>query len=355
MSADDKKNKSIAEAVRAIHKQFGNGSIMRLDGSAVQAVEVIPTGSVALDVALGCGGLPRGRIVEIYGPESSGKTTLTLHAIAEAQRAGGVCAFIDAEHALDTAYARRLGVDLEDLLVSQPDHGEQALEITDTLVRTGAIDLIVVDSVAALTPKAEIEGEMGDSHMGLQARLMSQALRKLTGQISRTRSTVVFINQLRQKIGVVYGNPETTTGGNALKFYCSVRLDIRRKKAIKRGEETIGSEVKVKVVKNKLAPPFREAEFEILYGTGVNKLGELVDTAEKLGIVEKSGTWYSYEGERLGQGREKVLAHLDEHPRLQEAMRSALVAQAKRVAAGPLPGVISVASAVQIPASIASA
>src|SRR6185503_6154508 len=300
-----------------------------------QSVEVIPTGSVALDVALGCGGLPRGRIVEIYGPESSGKTTLTLHAIAEAQRAGGVCAFIDAEHALDTGYARRLGVELEDLLVSQPDCGEQALEIADTLVRTGAIDLIVVDSVAALTPRAEIEGEMGEAHMGLQARLMSQALRKLTAVISRTRSTVIFINQLRQKIGVVYGNPETTTGGNALKFYCSVRLDIRRKKAIKRGEETIGSEVKV--IKNKLAPPFREAEFEILYGTGVNKLGELVDTAEKLGLVEKSGTWYSYEGAKLGQGRDKVLAHFDEHPVQQQQLRAALVAQARRAVAGQSP------------------
>ena len=316
----DKKNKSITEAIRAIHKQFGSGSIMRLDGSEVQPVEVIPTGSVALDVALGCGGLPRGRIIEIFGPESSGKTTLTLHAIAEAQRVGGVCAFIDAEHALDTDYARRLGVDLEDLLVSQPDCGEQALEITDTLVRTGAIDLIVVDSVAALTPRAEIEGEMGDAHMGLQARLMSQALRKLTAQISRTRTIVIFINQLRQKIGVVYGNPETTTGGNALKFYCSVRLDIRRKKAIKRGEDTIGSECKVKVVKNKLAPPFKEADFEILYGVGVNKLGELVDTAEKLGLVEKSGTWYSYEGAKLGQGRDKVLAHLDEHPAMQQQL-----------------------------------
>jgi recombination protein RecA len=335
MSAQEKKEKSIAEAVRAIHKQFGTGSIMRLDGnSEVQAIDVIPTGSIALDVALGCGGLPRGRIVEIYGPESSGKTTLTLHAIAEAQRAGGVCAFIDAEHALDTEYARRLGVELENLLVSQPDCGEQALEIADTLVRTGAIDLIVVDSVAALTPRAEIEGEMGDAHMGLQARLMSQALRKLTAVISKTRSTVIFINQLRQKIGVVYGNPETTTGGNALKFYCSVRLDIRRKKAIKRGEETIGSEVRVKVVKNKLAPPFREAEFEILYGTGVNKLGELVDTAEKLGVVEKSGTWYSYAGEKLGQGRDKVLAHLDEHPQLQNQLRGALVIQAKRAATG---------------------
>ena len=334
MSADDKKNKSIGDAIRAIHKQFGTGSIMRLDGSEVQAVDVISTGSVALDVALGCGGLPRGRIIEIYGPESSGKTTLTLHAIAEAQRAGGVCAFIDAEHALDTEYARRLGVDLEDLLVSQPDCGEQALEITDTLVRTGAIDLIVVDSVAALTPRAEIEGDMGDAHMGLQARLMSQALRKLTAVISRTRTCVIFINQLRQKIGVVYGNPETTTGGNALKFYCSVRLDIRRKQSIKRGDEVVGSQCKVKVVKNKLAPPFREADFEILYGTGVNKLGELVDTAEKLGLVEKSGTWYSYEGAKLGQGRDKAMAHFDEHPALQQQLRSALIAQARRVAAG---------------------
>jgi recombination protein RecA len=334
MSILDKKNKSIADAVRAIHKQFGSGAIMRLDGSEVQQVEVIPTGSVALDVALGCGGLPRGRVVEIYGPESSGKTTLTLHAIAEAQRAGGVCAFVDAEHALDIEYARRLGVELDDLLVSQPDNGEQALEIVDTLVRTGAIDLIVVDSVAALTPRAEIEGDMGDTHMGLQARLMSQALRKLTAVISKTRTVVIFINQLRQKIGVVYGNPETTTGGNALKFYCSVRLDIRRKKAIKRGEESIGSEVKVKVVKNKLAPPFREAEFEILYGSGVNKLGELVDTAEKLGLMEKSGTWYSYEGTKIGQGRDKVLAHLDEHPALQQQLRTALVAQARRAAAG---------------------
>jgi len=333
MSADDKKNKSINEAIRAIHKQFGSGSLMRLDGSQVQQVEVIPTGSVALDVALGCGGLPRGRIIEIYGPESSGKTTLTLHAIAEAQRAGGVCAFIDAEHALDTEYARRLGVDLEDLLVSQPDCGEQALEISDTLVRTGAIDLIVVDSVAALTPRAEIEGDMGDSHMGVQARLMSQALRKLTAQISRTKTVVIFINQLRQKIGVVYGNPETTTGGNALKFYCSVRLDIRRKQSIKRGDEVVGSQCKVKVVKNKLAPPFREADFEILYGTGVNKLGELVDTAEKLGLVEKSGTWYSYGSEKLGQGRDKAMTHLDEHPALQAQLRAALIKQARAATA----------------------
>jgi recombination protein RecA len=335
MSAQDKKQKVIAEAIKTIHKQFGSGSIMRLDGSDVQQVDVIPTGSVALDVALGVGGLPRGRIVEIFGPESSGKTTLTLHAIAEAQASGGVCAFIDAEHALDTEYARRLGVQLDDLLVSQPDCGEQALEIADTLVRTGAIDLIVVDSVAALTPRAEIEGDMGDSHMGLQARLMSQALRKLTAQISRTKTVVIFINQLRQKIGLVFGNPETTPGGQALKFYCSVRLDIRRKKAIKRGEESIGSEVKVKVVKNKLAAPFREAEFEILYGTGVNKTGELVDTAEKLGIVEKAGTWYSLDGAKLAQGRDKMLAHLDEHPVLAQQLRKALLAQARAAAAAP--------------------
>jgi recombination protein RecA len=332
MSNQEKKNKTISEAIKVIHKQFGSGSIMRLDGTVTQEVEVIPTGSVALDVALGCGGLPRGRIVEIYGPESSGKTTLTLHAIAEAQRNGGVCAFIDAEHALDTEYAKRLGVQLDDLLVSQPDCGEQALEICDTLVRTGAIDLIVVDSVAALTPRAEIEGDMGDSHMGLQARLMSQALRKLTAVISKTKTVVVFINQLRQKIGVIYGNPETTPGGNALKFYCSVRLDIRRKKAIKRGEETIGSECKVKVVKNKMAPPFREADFEILYGTGVNRIGELVDTGEKLGLVERAGTWYSYEGAKMGQGRDKAMAHLEEHPALQHQLRLALMKQAKLVA-----------------------
>jgi recombination protein RecA len=335
VSSQSNKDKSIQEAIRAIHKQFGSGSIMRLDGTTTQTVDVIPTGSVALDVALGCGGLPRGRIVEIYGPESSGKTTLTLHAIAEAQRTGGVCAFIDAEHALDTGYAKRLGVQLDDLLVSQPDCGEQALEIADTLVRTGAIDLIVIDSVAALTPRAEIEGDMGDAHMGLQARLMSQALRKLTAQISRTKTVVIFINQLRQKIGVVYGNPETTTGGNALKFYCSVRLDIRRKKPIKRGDEVIGSECKVKVVKNKLAPPFREADFEILYGYGVNKLGELVDTAEKLGLVEKSGTWFSYGSEKLGQGREKAMTHLDEHPALQAQLRAALLAQARAATTAP--------------------
>src|SRR5580765_8527102 len=306
MSSMKEKLKAVAGAIAAIEKQFGKGAIMPLSGGDIAEIATIPTGSVGLDIALGVCGLPRGRVIEIYGPESSGKTTLTLHAIAEAQRAGGVCAFIDAEHALDVGYARKLGVRIEDLLVSQPDHGEQALEIADKLVGTGAIDLIVIDSVAALVPKAEIEGEMGDAHMGLQARLMSQALRKLTAATARNNTAVVFINQLRQKIGVVYGNPETTTGGNALKFYCSVRLDIRRKKAIKRGEETIGSEVKVKVVKNKLAPPFREAEFEVLYGTGVNKLGELVDTSEKLGLIEKAGTWYSYEGAKIGQGRDKM-------------------------------------------------
>ncbi|HLU65654.1 MAG TPA: recombinase RecA [Kofleriaceae bacterium] len=323
------KNRAIAEAVKVIKKQFGDGSIMRLGGDEVAKVDVIPTGSLAIDLALGVGGLPRGRIVEIYGPESSGKTTLTLHAIAEAQARGGVCAFIDAEHALDTDYARRLGVRLDDLLVSQPDCGEQALEITDTLVRTGAIDLIVVDSVAALTPRAEIEGDMGDAHMGLQARLMSQALRKLTAAISRTKTVLVFINQLRQKIGIVFGNPETTTGGNALKFYCSVRLDIRKGKPIRRGDELVGNETRVKVVKNKLAPPFREAHFEILYGRGVHRTAELVDAAEGLGLLARSGAWYSYKGTRLGQGREKVMAYLDENPSSAEEIRSELVTRVR--------------------------
>ena len=304
---------------------------MRLGGEdPIAQVEVIPTGSLAVDLALGVGGLPRGRVVEIYGPEASGKTTLTLHAIASAQARGGVCAFIDAEHALDTQYARRLGVKLDDLLISQPDCGEQALEIADTLVRTGAIDLIVVDSVAALTPRAEIEGEMGDSHMGLQARLMSQALRKLTAVISRTKTVVIFINQLRQKIGVVFGNPETTTGGNALKFYCSVRLDIRRRKMIKRGEEIVGTETRVKVVKNKLAPPFREAHFEILYGIGINQTAELVDQSEQFGLVEKKGAWYSYNGEKLGHGRDKAMAHLTENPTTADEIRSILLERAKQ-------------------------
>jgi recombination protein RecA len=351
--SDKSKAKSIADALQLIKKQFGSGSIMRLDGEEVVKVDVIPTGSVILDMALGVGGLPRGRIVEIYGPESSGKTTLTLHAIAEAQARGGVCAFIDAEHALDTEYARRLGVHLEDLLVSQPDCGEQALEITDTLVRTGAIDLIVVDSVAALTPRAEIEGEMGDSHMGLQARLMSQALRKLTAIISKTKTVVIFINQLRQKIGVVYGNPETTTGGNALKFYCSVRLDIRKGKPIKKGEEFIGSNVRVKVVKNKLAPPFREANFEILYGVGVNKPGELVDAAEKLGVLTRSGAWYSYQGNKLGQGRDRAMAYVTENPDVAEKLLSMIRAQATQ-APGPILGV-SESSAANVNSAAAAA
>ena len=323
--ATNAKNKAISEAIRVIKKQFGAGSIMRLDGEQVAQVDVIPTGSVALDLALGVGGFPRGRLVEIYGPESSGKTTLTLHAIAEAQAAGGVCAFVDAEHALDTQYAQRLGVNLKDLLVSQPDCGEQALDITDTLVRTGAIDLVVVDSVAALTPRAEIEGDMGDTHMGLQARLMSQALRKLTAFVSKTKTVVIFINQLRQKIGLVFGNPETTTGGNALKFYCSVRLDIRKRKSIKRGDDVVGCNTRVKVVKNKLAPPFREAHFEILYGTGVNRAAELVDSAETLGLVEKKGAWYSYDGVKLGHGREKTMAHLENNPKTVEQLRAHLV------------------------------
>ena len=323
------KGKAIREAVRVIKKQYGSGAIMRLGDGEVAQVESIPTGSLSLDMALGIGGLPRGRIVEIYGPESSGKTTLTLHAIAEAQARGGVCAFIDAEHALDTAYASRLGVKLDDLLVSQPDCGEQALEITDTLVRTGAIDLIVVDSVAALTPRAEIEGDMGDSHMGLQARLMSQALRKLTAGIARTKTIVIFINQLREKIGVVFGNPETTPGGNALKFYCSVRLDIRRRKPIKRGDELVGSNVRVKVVKNKMAPPFREAHFEVLYGTGINNLAEILDCGEAAGIVSRSGAWYSAGDVRLGQGREKAVEFLRENPEVMQRLQATLLSPKK--------------------------
>ena len=307
--------KSLDLAVSSIEKQFGKGAIMRLgEGeSTVRDVETIATGSLGLDVALGVGGVARGRIVEIYGPESSGKTTLTLHAVAEAQKRGGIAAFVDAEHALDVGYARKLGVRTEDLLISQPDTGEQALEIADMLVRSGAVDILIIDSVAALVPKAEIEGEMGDSHVGLQARLMSQALRKLTGSISRSRTCVVFINQIRMKIGVMFGSPETTTGGNALKFYASQRLDIRRIGAIKQGDAVIGNRTRVKVVKNKLAPPFREAEFDILYGEGVNKLGELLDMGVDLGFVDKSGSWYSYEGQRIGQGRENARQFLREN------------------------------------------
>jgi recombination protein RecA len=311
------KQRALDAALGQIERAFGKGSIMKLGSHETAGdIEVISTGSLGLDIALGIGGLPRGRVVEIYGPESSGKTTLALHVIAEAQRAGGTCAFIDAEHALDPGYARKLGVNVDDLLISQPDAGEQALEITDTLVRSGAIDVLVIDSVAALVPRAELEGEMGDSHMGLHARLMSQALRKLTGSISRSRATVIFINQIRHKIGVMFGNPETTTGGNALKFYSSVRMDIRRIGAIKNGEEVVGSMTRVKVVKNKVAPPFRETEFEIMYGTGISKEGELIELGVLHNMVEKSGSWYSYKGERIGQGKDNARVFLQQHPEI---------------------------------------
>ena len=314
---DDNKSKALAAALAQIEKQFGKGSIMRLgDGEVEQDIQAVSTGSLGLDIALGIGGLPRGRVVEIYGPESSGKTTLTLQVIAEMQKLGGTAAFIDAEHALDTSYAQKLGVNVGDLLISQPDTGEQALEIADMLVRSGGIDIVVIDSVAALTPKAEIEGEMGDQLPGLQARLMSQALRKLTANIKRTNTLVIFINQIRMKIGVMFGNPETTTGGNALKFYASVRLDIRRTGAIKKGEEVVGSETKVKVVKNKVAPPFRQAEFDILYGEGISREGEIVDMGVNHKMVEKSGAWYSYNGERIGQGKDNAREFLREHPEI---------------------------------------
>ncbi len=318
------KEKSLSLAVQNIEKQFGKGSIMRLGNEErlMSDVDVTSTGSLGIDIAVGIGGFPRGRIIEIYGPESSGKTTLTLHAIAEVQKRGGVAAFIDAEHALDVDYARKLCVRTDDLLISQPDTGEQGLEIADMLVRSGALDLVIVDSVAALVPKAEIEGEMGDSHMGLQARLMSQALRKLTGSISRSKTSVIFINQLRMKIGVMFGNPETTTGGNALKFYASLRLDIRRVGSIKQGEDIIGNRTRVKVAKNKLAPPFREVEFDILYGTGIAKEGELLDLGVKCQAVEKSGSWFSYGSEKMGQGRENVMQFLKEHPQIAQEIEN---------------------------------
>jgi recombination protein RecA len=330
---DENRKKALAAALTQIERQFGKGSVMRMgDVGAVRNVDVISTGSLGLDVALGLGGVPRGRVVEIYGPESSGKTTLTLHIVAEAQRQGGTAAFVDAEHALDPLYAERLGVNMDELLVSQPDTGEQALEITDMLVRSGAVDVVAVDSVAALTPKAEIEGEMGDSHVGLQARLMSQALRKLTANIKRSNSVVIFINQIRMKIGVMFGNPETTTGGNALKFYASVRLDIRRTGAIKKGEEVIGNETKVKVVKNKVAPPFRQATFDILYGEGISREGEIIDLGVQAGVVEKSGAWYSYGGNRVGQGKDNVRNFLKENNDLameiEHKIRAQLVPQA---------------------------
>ena len=314
---DDNKAKALSAALAQIEKQFGKGSIMRMgDGSVAEDLQVISTGSLGLDLALGVGGLPRGRIVEIYGPESSGKTTLTLQVVAEAQKLGGTCAFIDAEHALDPVYAQKLGVNVSELLISQPDTGEQALEIADMLVRSGAVDVIVVDSVAALTPKAEIEGEMGDSHVGLQARLMSQALRKLTANIKRTNTLVIFINQIRMKIGVMFGNPETTTGGNALKFYASVRLDIRRIGSIKKGEEVIGSETKVKVVKNKVSPPFKEAVFDILYGQGISREGEIIELGVAHKLIDKSGAWYAYQGEKIGQGKDNAREYLREHPEI---------------------------------------
>ena len=319
------KSKALDAALSQIERAFGKGSIMRL-GQNEQVVEIatVPTGSLGLDIALGVGGLPRGRIIEIYGPESSGKTTLALHTVAEAQKKGGICGFIDAEHALDPVYARKLGVDLENLLISQPDTGEQALEICDTLVRSGAIDVLVVDSVAALTPRAEIEGEMGDSLPGMQARLMSQALRKLTASISRSNTMVIFINQIRMKIGVMYGSPETTTGGNALKFYASVRLDIRRIGAIKDRDEVVGNHTRVKVVKNKVAPPFKQVEFDIMYGEGISKMGELVDLGAKAGVVEKSGAWFSYDSQRLGQGRENAKTFLRQNPEIAQRIELAI-------------------------------
>lgn len=326
---DENKKKALGAALMQIEKQFGKGSVMRMgDVAASRDIDVVSTGSLGLDIALGCGGLPRGRVVEIYGPESSGKTTLTLQVIAEMQKLGGTAAFVDAEHALDPGYAEKIGVNVDDLLVSQPDTGEQALEITDMLVRSGAVDVVVVDSVAALTPKAEIEGDMGDSHMGLQARLMSQALRKLTANIKRSNTLVIFINQIRMKIGVMFGNPETTTGGNALKFYASVRLDIRRIGSVKKGEEVIGNETRVKVVKNKVAPPFKQAEFEILYGEGISFLGELVDLGVNYGFIQKAGSWYSYGDEKIGQGKDNVKAFLKEHPEKAKEIEEKIRAEA---------------------------
>ncbi|MDZ4813035.1 MAG: recombinase RecA [Pseudomonadota bacterium] len=316
MASEDNKKRALASALSQIDKQFGKGAVMRMGDKVNEPIDVVSTGSLGLDVALGIGGLPRGRVVEIYGPESSGKTTLTLQVIANCQRNGGTAAFVDAEHALDPTYAEKLGVDVDNLLVSQPDTGEQALEITDMLVRSGAVDVVVIDSVAALTPKAEIEGEMGDSHVGLHARLMSQALRKLTANIKKSNCMVIFINQIRMKIGVMFGSPETTTGGNALKFYASIRLDIRRTGAVKRGEEVIGSETRVKVVKNKLAPPFRQAEFEILYGEGTSREGEIIEMGVAANLIDKSGAWYSYNGDRIGQGKDNVRIFLKEHPEI---------------------------------------
>jgi recombination protein RecA len=331
------KNKALEAAVQQIERAFGKGSIMRLGSKQIdENIDVIPSGSLGLDIALGIGGLPRGRIIEIYGPESSGKTTLALHAIAEAQKRGGTCAFVDAEHALDPTYARKLGVDVDNLLISQPDQGEQALEICDTLVRSGAVDVLVIDSVAALVPRAELEGEMGDSHVGLHARLMSQALRKLTGSVSRSNTMLVFLNQIRLKIGVMFGNPETTTGGNALKFYASIRMEIRRVGAIKDRDQIVGNQTRVKVVKNKLAPPFRQVEFDIMYGEGISKVGELIDLGVKANVVEKSGAWYSVESQRIGQGRENAKQFLRDHKDVADLVERKLREQSGSVASGML-------------------
>jgi len=329
--ATSERQKALDTALAQIERQFGKGSVMKMSDRQNQIVEVIPTGSIALDIALGIGGLPRGRIVEIYGPESSGKTTLTLHAIANAQAAGGICAFIDAEHAFDAEYAKKLGVDIDALLVSQPDTGEQALEIMDMLIRSGALDLVVVDSVAALVPRAEIEGEMGDSHMGLQARLMSQALRKITGALHQSKTTAIFINQLREKIGVFFGSPETTTGGKALKFYASVRLDIRRIETLKDGQDAVGNRTRVKVVKNKMAPPFKQAEFDIVYGTGISREGSLIDLGAEVGIVKKSGAWYTYEADQLGQGKENARTFLIDNPDLANEIETKIRAHFKPI------------------------
>ncbi len=330
---DLEKNKALDAAMAQIERAFGKGSIMRMGAKGTgEAIEVIPSGSLGLDLALGIGGLPKGRVIEIYGPESSGKTTLALHAVAEAQKKGGVCAFIDAEHALDPVYARKLGVDVDNLLISQPDTGEQGLEIADTLVRSGSVDVLVIDSVAALVPRAELEGEMGDSHVGLHARLMSQALRKITGSVSRSNCMLIFLNQIRLKIGVMFGNPETTTGGNALKFYASVRLEIRRIGSIKEREEVIGNHTRVKVVKNKLAPPFRQVEFDIMFGEGVSKMGELIDLGVKAGVVEKSGAWFSYDSQRIGQGRENAKQFLRDHPEMANAIERRIRDQSSQIA-----------------------
>jgi recombination protein RecA len=345
--APSEKNKALDAAMSQIERAFGKGSIMRMGAKGDEQIEVIPSGSLGLDLALGIGGMPRGRVIEVYGPESSGKTTLALHVIAESQKRGGTCAFIDAEHALDPIYARKLGVDVDNLLISQPDAGEQGLEICDTLIRSGAVDVVVIDSVAALVPRAELEGEMGDSHMGLHARLMSQALRKLTGSVSKSKTTLIFLNQIRLKIGVVFGNPETTTGGNALKFYASIRLEIRRTGSIKERDETTGNQTRVKVVKNKLAPPFRQVDFDIMYGEGISKVGELIDLGVKAGVVEKSGSWFSHDSQRIGQGRENAKQFLRDHPEVADTIEKQVRGAAASVAEAMMTGVEDEADAAE--------